>query len=570
MAATNFKTENNTFRKLMGNGLSYRIPAFQRDYSWGHDEWEDLWTDILEAIDPKNPAPHYMGYLVLQSDNDKSFDVIDGQQRLTTISLIVLALMKHIQRLIDAGNNAENNKSRLAQMRQTYIGSQDLSTLVVRPKLVLNRNNNEYFKNHLVELGNLPQRGFSASVHLLRKAFEWFDKAVASWLRKNGGQDAGSQLGALMESISDQLFFTVITVTDELNAYRVFETLNARGVSLSATDLLKNYLFSIMAKNDGASGHELQEMENRWNVMAGRLQSEKIPGFLRIHWNSRQAFSRQANLFKNIRSTINTKQEAFALLRNMEEDVDPYLALSFPESSEWPQKDKKLAAVLRTFNVRQPFSLLLAARRSFSDADFSGLLRATVVISLRYNIIGTLSAGVQESIYSAAARNIARGEITTLSQALQALREIYVEDRPFKAAFSTTDSRNNRVVRYILCALEKHVGGQDWDFSSTAFNIEHVLPQKAPDGWGGFSSQEAAALLYRLGNMALLDRNANADVGNQEYPQKRAAYRCSGFATTRKISEDCDRWEPAHIAARQNWMAQQASSIWRIAQFDSC
>ena len=103
MAATNFKTENNTFRKLIGNGLTYRIPRFQRDYSWTQEEWEDLWADIQGTHRADGETAHYMGYLVLQSADDKSFDVIDGQQRLTTISLIVLAILKNFERLIDNG-----------------------------------------------------------------------------------------------------------------------------------------------------------------------------------------------------------------------------------------------------------------------------------------------------------------------------------------------------------------------------------------------------------------------------------------------------------------------------------
>jgi uncharacterized protein with ParB-like and HNH nuclease domain len=79
MAATNFKTENNTFRKLIGNGLTYRIPRFQRDYSWTSEEWEDLWADILDTLRADGETAHYMGYLVLQSADDKTFDVIDGQ-----------------------------------------------------------------------------------------------------------------------------------------------------------------------------------------------------------------------------------------------------------------------------------------------------------------------------------------------------------------------------------------------------------------------------------------------------------------------------------------------------------
>ena len=112
MSATNFKTENNTYRKLIGNGLTYRIPRFQRDYSWTDEEWEDLWSDMLGTIQENGEPAHYMGYLVLQSQDEKSFDVIDGQQRLTTLSLIVLGVLKNLERLVSEGKNSEQNKQR--------------------------------------------------------------------------------------------------------------------------------------------------------------------------------------------------------------------------------------------------------------------------------------------------------------------------------------------------------------------------------------------------------------------------------------------------------------------------
>lgn len=568
MSATNFKTENNTFRKLIGNGLTYRIPRFQRDYSWTSEEWEDLWADIMDALSGSDAA-HYMGYLVLQSSDDKTFDVIDGQQRLTTLTLIVLAVLKNIQRLIDTGNEPDANKQRLDQIRQTYIGYLDPVTLISRPKLTLNRNNDNYFQTFLLPLGHLPQRGFRASEHLLRKAFEWFDKQVASWLKKNSG-DEGKRLAQMTESLSDRLFFTVITVTDELNAYKVFETLNARGVRLSSTDLLKNYLFSVLDRG-GETDHELRNLEDRWESIVGRLQSENFPDFLRVHWNSRHNFSRQADLFKSIRVQVRDSAAVFALLRDMEEDLDAYLALSSPEASDWSNDDKKLAGVLKTFRVRQPYPLLLAARRSLDVADFTGLLRATMVISLRYNVIGANSTGEQERAYNTAANGIAKGDLRQLADVLNAMRSIYVDDQLFRAAFSektirTTDSRNNRVVKFILCSLEKHLSQQDYDFSSDAFNIEHVLPQNAPDGWGNFTNEEADAMVYRLGNMTLLQTSTNRDLGTVEYGERRAAYQQSGFSITQKLGNDHAEWTPEQVAARQNWMALQATAIWRIAQ----
>ncbi len=569
MAATNFKTENNTFRKLIGNGLTYRIPRFQRDYSWTHEEWEDLWMDLQGTLKADGESAHYMGYLVLQSTDDKTFDVIDGQQRLTTISIVVLAILKNIKRLIDAGNDAESNQRRMEQIRQTYVGYLDPVTLVARPKLTLNRNNNNYFQTYLVPLGHLPQRGFRASEHSLRKAFEWFDKRIADHLRLGSGNE-GMRLAQLVEDISDRLFFTVITVTDELNAYKVFETLNARGVRLSATDLLKNYLFSVLDRG-GETDHELRHLEDRWEAIVGRLQSENFPDFLRVHWNSRRSFARQADLFKTIRAQVGNPEAVFRLLREMEEDLDTYLALSSPEPSEWPKEDKHWVGVLKTFRVRQPFPLLLAAKRAFDGADFTGLLRATVVISMRFNVIGSQSTGEQERKYNEVAERVANGELTRLGPTLQLLRSVYPDDTAFRNSFAeksirTTDSRNNRVVRFILCAIEAHVSNQVHDFASDAFNIEHVLPQNAPDNWGRIGNDDAEALVYRLGNMTLLQSGVNRALGNGEYVQKRETYRQSGFVITQRLGNENADWTPERIAARQNWMASQATAIWRVDQ----
>jgi Protein of unknown function DUF262/Protein of unknown function (DUF1524) len=569
MSATNFKTENNTYRKMIGNGLTYRIPRFQRDYSWTEEEWEDLWTDILGTIAENGEPAHYMGYLVLQSPDEKIFDVIDGQQRLTTITLIVLAVLKNLKRLIDENNQAEKNQQRMEQIRQTYIGYLDPVTLISRSKLSLNRNNDHYFQNYLVPLERLPQRGFRASEHSLRKAFEWFEKRVRDYAKKFGG-DEGVALATLVETMSDRLFFTVINVTDELNAYKVFETLNARGVRLSSTDLLKNYLFSVLHREQ-EHDHEMKALEDRWEAMVSRLGSESFPDFLRTHWISCNAFVRQSELFKTIRTRVNTRKAVFDLLRNMEQDMDAYLGLTNPEASNWPAEHKNYAQNLRMFGVRQPFSMLIAAHRKLSSDEFAVILRSCVVISLRYNVIGNLPTNEQESVYHKVAQKISNGELSSVSEALAALSGVYPSDEVFRIAFAektirTSDSRNLRIVRYLLCALDKHAGGQDYDFESDTFNVEHVLPQNPQAGWSAFTPEEAEALCYRIGNMALLNRGQNRDIGNAEYAEKRPVLAASAFVLTKKLAEENAEWVPERIAARQKALAKIATSIWRIAQ----
>jgi hypothetical protein len=569
MSATNFNTKNDTLRKLLGNGLTYRIPPFQRDYSWTETEWEDLWADILGTTKPNGEAAHYMGYLVLQSENDKVFDVIDGQQRLTTLSLIVLAVLKNLRRLVEAGKDAEPNKQRQEQIRQTYIGYLDPVTLVPRCKLSLNRNNDNYYQTYLVPLETLPVRGFRASEHSLRKAFEWFDRRIADECVKNS-TNPGVALATFIEAMSDKLFFTVITVTNELNAYKVFETLNARGVRLSSTDLLKNYLFSVLHR-EGQHEHEIKNLENRWEAMVGRLGSESFPDFLRVHWNSRNAFVRQTELFKTIRNRMASREAVFDLIRRMEQDVETYVALTQPETSDWSPDAKHSVKELKMFSVRQPFPLLLSAKRTLPEAGFVSLLRACSVISFRYNVIGSQPANEQERVYNSVATKVASGELNSAAMVITGLATVYPNDRFFKEAFieksiRTTQSRNKRIVRYILCALEYKLSQTDLDFESTAFNIEHVLPENPAAGWDAFSENELEALTYRVGNLALLATGTNKDIGNAPFAQKNPAYAASTFATTRKLADENDDWNPERIAARQTWMANQATSIWRIDQ----
>ncbi|MCX7195083.1 MAG: DUF262 domain-containing protein, partial [Proteobacteria bacterium] len=216
MSATNFKTVNNTYRQLISGGLSYRIPHFQPDYSWSENEWEDLWADITGVIQADGEPVHYMGCLVLQSTDNRTFDVIEGQQRLTTLMLIILAALKNLTRLIAEKIDPENNQQRMDQIRQTYIAYLDPVTLVPRTKLTLNRDNDMYFQNHLIPLNYLPQIGCKESESRLCTAFEWFAIKMSEYTKIAGG-DEGITLASLVESISDRLFFTVISVTDELN-----------------------------------------------------------------------------------------------------------------------------------------------------------------------------------------------------------------------------------------------------------------------------------------------------------------------------------------------------------------
>jgi len=92
-------TRTTNFLELIGNGKIYRVPEYQRDYSWQTEQWEDLWNDIIEMQNDRKQR-HYMGAMVVKSINDREFQVIDGQQRLATLTLLALAVIKQLHILL--------------------------------------------------------------------------------------------------------------------------------------------------------------------------------------------------------------------------------------------------------------------------------------------------------------------------------------------------------------------------------------------------------------------------------------------------------------------------------------
>lgn len=226
---------NQTFSELFSNGTKYKVPKFQRDYAWDQEQWEDLWIDI-KALDEE--GSHYMGYIVLLKTGDHEFEIIDGQQRLITLSLIVIAAMRKIQDLINDGVDEEKNRQRLAVFTDRFLGTKSAVTLIVENKLSLNRNNRRHFSKISSHLGKLKEIGLSKTNVLLNDAFDFF---VEKFITKEA-----EDLARFIEKLADKMFFTKIVTQDNINAYKIFETLNARGIQLSTPDLLKNHIFSTL------------------------------------------------------------------------------------------------------------------------------------------------------------------------------------------------------------------------------------------------------------------------------------------------------------------------------------
>ncbi len=205
-----------TLNTILGNGKSYMVPIYQRDYSWSKDDWEDLWHDILEI---PNDKTHYLGYMVLQPENASkdSYWIIDGQQRLTTLSILCLAVTSLIKKWSVEGIETEDNKIRFDKITERYLGNFSLSKLSIDPKLTLNRNNDDYYKSWLLKLRQpIALSKLKPSQKLLQNAFDYYFEQLQNHFKLN---KSGADLSEFLEKIvGNGIIFTQIVVTNDLDA----------------------------------------------------------------------------------------------------------------------------------------------------------------------------------------------------------------------------------------------------------------------------------------------------------------------------------------------------------------
>lgn len=545
----------NHFGSLIRSGMKFIIPKFQRDYSWDSEQWDDLWADIETMLN--EGTDHYMGYLVLQTSNTKSTIIIDGQQRFTTITLIILSAIKSIQKLANKGLEVDDNKKRIETLMSTYVGNIDPISLEYDNILILNRNNNAYYKDYIVKLGDLKLRNTSYTEKLMKKCFEWFEQKI------NGKYSTGREYAQFIETIVENLYFTIIKVNDEMNAFRVFETLNARGVQLSSADLLKNYLFSLV---DNTSEHpeRVNILEEKWTKLTTNVRAEKLPDFIRYYWNSKNKTVRSNDLFKVLRNNIKEDRSVFELINDMLAYSDIYMALKNESDDLWNERDKvqEYVSLLNIFNLKQPISMLMAAYKYLSNEDFERVLCDAIVVSFRYNVICGKNPNDIEKVFNDIAIKISNNN--TYDKNL--LSKIYVNDNEFTVSFINKvfpeNARNNKIIKYILGKYERFKGGlRDVSIVSELDTIEHIYPQHPNEEW---NDDNLDSLIYRLGNMCLLEKKLNNNIGNKRYAEKVEVLNQSTFITTHSISSEYQEWVQQSIVDRQKQMAKCAKTIWKI------
>jgi hypothetical protein len=426
----------------------------------------------------------------------------------------------------------------------------------------LNATNDGFYQDYLVQLRKPSNpRGLSKSNQLLWQCFNWFGKRLTE------SRLVGESLARLVsDTLALQLQFIRITVEDDFSAYTVFETLNARGLELSSTDLLKNYMFSLVP-----TPTDLDALQRRWQHLMGTIKHERFPDFLRYHLLCRFPQIRKQRLFKKVREEVKTSADVFALMDALEQRADLFAAMDDTAHEFWLDRPaaKPYVRDLQLFGVRQHMPLVFAAWEQMSADDFTRVLKLLCVLSVRYTVIGSLNTNELEPVYHRAAKALLDGADRTPAEVFAQLRGVYVDDEKFVRDFShkemDTTGHRKKVAKYLLCELESDASGKHHDWESDTGTIEHILPENPSAQWDeSFNPDRQKDFIYRLGNLMLLEQSINRQCQNGSFEDKRPEYGRSSYASAKALglSDQAD-WSPATLALRQERMAQRAAHVWR-------
>jgi hypothetical protein len=550
-----------TLNTIIGNGKSYQVPIYQRDYSWDKDDWEDLWNDIAEIPTDKT---HYLGYLVLQpiKEGEESFWIIDGQQRLTTLSILALAVTALLDKWSKEHIDAVDNKIRFEKETERYLGNFSTSKLTISPKIKLNRNNDDFYQSWLLKLRRPSTLSkLNPSQRKLQMAFDYFFNELELRFKQN---KSGAELSEFLErTVGNGIVFTQIVVNNDLDAFKVFETLNARGVKLSTADLLKNYLFKLTHQ---LGDLDLEEAEKRWQNITNTIQSNDLTTFIRHYWNCKYKLERQPTLFKAIKREINTAELAFEFLNELEEASNFYTAFNNPNDELWDKEETSSLKLIDLLNVSTCYSLMLSALKYLPRAEFKILIKEIGIITFRYNL-SDLNPNEAERIFSRVANEVANKNINSAKEAILGLKSIYVIDENFEQVFSNLSINTKRkkdLVKYILVKFENQISIKDYQPEEAIATIEHILPENPGSVWSeNFPVEIQEDFIYRLGNYCLLEASINKKLDNNTtFAEKLIKYKTSSYKLSNEYC-NYEKFSQKEISLRQDKMAKIAKGIWK-------
>lgn len=561
-----------TIGTLLSGMIGLRVPPSQRSYRWKKEHADRLFMDIGDNLFDE----YFLGTIVtVSSEDSRETFVFDGQQRIATTMILIAAIRDQFLKLgIDRTAKIIESDSLFSPDRETdedqphfILNSEDLTffndRVVRRPDDARRKALKSRTRTPDNEKKNLPES---------HKRIDAAAKAAATYIATHitanlPKDEAAKRLHLWLNFIRDSLRVIWFQVADERTAFTIFETMNDRGLRLSAADLLKNRLYSI-------AGNQKADVIQKWQSMSGVLeaiegQEEGVLEYIRCFWVANNGHTRTKELYDKMKGKANNPAQAVDLASQLERSAQDYAAILLSSHEKWASRGSNIRSkieTIRMLGVTQLRPVLLAALNKFQKKEFDSLLDACVSWSVR-SLLGGVSSGSIEDYYSRNAHKITTGEITKTADIKRDMAKVIPDDKNFRASVAVAHVAKHSLARYYLHAMERRKNGKpnpQFSIPSEDVTLEHILPEKPAKGeWDNFTAIEKKSYLNLLGNEALLLGTVNNPLGNVEYKVKEQALKDSDYALTR-MAAGFTHWGKNEITARQEVLAGLAVKTWPL------
>lgn len=562
-----------TLNKLLNTSRQFIVPIFQRNYSWQKSQYEQLWFDILRASKFKEKQNHFIGSIVYidmgtPAGRPQQLLLIDGQQRLTTISILLCAIKDYVQKF-----NLETKLINLAKIKNQFLYNSD-EIDEDRYKLLLNVQDKEtYIKliDNTIFTVNKPATN-------IIKCYEFFYERIEDFIKQHG------QIDEIYAGIFKLSLVSISLDKDSDNPQMIFESMNSTGKDLSQTDLLRNYLLMELTPEKQTRLYKTywKPMEELFGEDIYKNDLNKFDYFIRDFLTLKSDtgyICKINNVYENFkRYYLDNNCEKFAVLKDLFTYAKYYACIDLLQENDdelklyW-QEFKKLDS-----HVVYPFLLKLYddySRQILIKEDFKKILQVVISYLWRRAICEIPTNSLSKTfatLYQAVDKD---DYVNSVIKAFvfKSSYKRFPSDYEVREKLQTKDIYHFRLRKYLLEALENYYHKEPIDLNTANYTIEHIMPQNIEHNlsWQqmlGEDWQEVHSLyLHTLGNLTIT--GYNAEMSNKSFWEKvngESGFKHSHLKLNESIAQ-CDVWNKKAIQRRTNILTDIILKIWKYPEF---
>lgn len=562
-----------TLNKLLNTSRQFIVPIFQRNYSWQKSQYEQLWFDILRASKFKEKQNHFIGSIVYidmgtPAGRPQQLLLIDGQQRLTTISILLCAIKDYVQKF-----NLETKLINLAKIKNQFLYNSD-EIDEDKYKLLLNVQDKEtYIKliDNTIFTVNKPATN-------IIKCYEFFYERIEDFIKEYG------QIDEIYAGIFKLSLVSISLDKDSDNPQMIFESMNSTGKDLSQTDLLRNYLLMDLTPEKQTRLYKTywKPMEELFGEDIYKNDVNKFDYFIRDFLTLKSDIGyicKINNVYENFkRYYLDNNCEKFAVLKDLFTYAKYYACIDLLQ-----EKDDELKLYWQEFkkldsHVVYPFLLKLYddySRQILIKEDFKKILQVVISYLWRRAICEIPTNSLSKTFATLYQAVDKEDYVNSIIKAFvfKSSYKRFPSDYEVREKLQTKDIYHFRLRKYLLEALENYYHKEPIDLNTANYTIEHIMPQNIEHNlsWQqmlGEDWQEVHSLyLHTLGNLTIT--GYNAEMSNKSFWEKvngESGFKHSHLKLNESIAQ-CDVWNKKAIQRRTNILTDIILKIWKYPDF---